>query len=424
MKASRKLKFHEKIWKLVGRDLWFFLRNLVLAVVVGIGVGAYAAGFALLISWITAFRSSHMWLIFFLPAGGLAIVALYRLCGVKNPKGTNRVLESISSREELPVLMAPLITAATAITHFFGGSAGREGAALQIGGSLGRAFGNLIKLDEKNITVMTLCGMSAAFSAMFGTPLTAAIFAMEVISIGIMHYSALVPCAIASLAASLMAKLIGVSGEAYSVSFPDFGWVIALKAIVFGIACALVSSVFCILLHKVERWYHKYLPNQYLRALCGGVFVIFVTMLTGSSDYNGAGSNIIEEAVAGNAVPYAFLVKMIITALTLGAGFKGGEIVPTLFIGATFGCVFGPLIGIPAGTAAALGMCALFCGVTNCPVASILLAIELFGTDGLALYLIVVAVSYRLSGYYGLYSGQKIMYSKTAPTFVNRTTKQ
>ena len=424
MKVSRRLKFHKRIWKLVGRDFWYFLRNLALSLAVGVGVGSYAAGFALLISWITDFRSTHMWLIFFLPAGGLAIVGLYRLCGIKNPKGTNRVLASISQHETLPIIMAPLITVSTAITHFFGGSAGREGAALQIGGSMGRAFGQLVRLDEKNITIMTLCGMSAAFSAMFGTPLTAAVFAMEVISIGIMHYSAIVPCAAAALSASLMAKLIGVSGEAYSVSFPDFGWIIALKALVFAIACAVISSVFCILLHKTEEFYHKFLPNQYLRAVCGGVFVIFITMLTGSADYNGAGSDIIVQAVEGYAVPYAFIVKMIITALTLEAGFKGGEIVPTLFIGATFGCVFGPLIGIPASAAAALGMCAVFCGVTNCPIASILLAIELFGVNGLPLYLIVVAVSYRLSGYYGLYAGQKIMYSKTAPTFVNRTTKQ
>lgn len=421
---TRKLKYHKTILKLVGTDLWSFLRNLILAVVMGICVGAYSTLFALLINWATAFRLEHMWLIFFLPAGGIAIVALYHICGVKNPRGTNRVLESISKEETLPIMMAPLITVASAITHFFGGSAGREGAALQIGGSMGRELGVLCRLDKKNITVMTLCGMSAAFSAMFGTPLTATIFAMEVVSIGIMHYSAIVPCAAASLTASLIAKAIGLSSETYSVTFPDLTWLSGLETLGLGVVCALVSSIFCLMLHKTEHLYHKYFENQYIRAVAGGFFVILLTMMAGTGDFNGTGTHVIAGALAGNALPYAFILKMIFTAVTLGAGFKGGEIVPTLFVGATFGCVFGPLIGIPAAAGAALGVCGVFCGVTNCPIASIALAFELFGAEGLPLYLIVVAVSYRLSGYYSLYSGQKIMYSKSVPLFVNRKTKE
>lgn len=423
MKISRKLKYEGRAAKLVGKDFWSFLKYLLLSLAVGIGVGAYASLFALLISFLTELRTEHMWLIFLLPVGGLAIVGLYDVCGERNSRGTDQVLDSISRGEALPVKMAPLITVATAITHLFGGSAGREGAALQIGGSLGRGFGKLLKLDSKGITLMTVCGMSAAFSAMFGTPLTAAVFAMEVVCVGVMQYSALLPCAVSSLSAYLMARLLGVSLETYTVSFPDLGWLIALEAVALGIMCAVVGCLFCFVLHKAGSLYRKYIPNPYLRVVVGGLLVILFTMICGTSDYNGAGMNIIEEALSGEAVPWAFLAKILMTALTLGAGFKGGEIVPSLFIGATFGCVFGPLIGIPADAAAALGLCGVFCAVTNCPISSILLAVEMCGADGLPLYLIVAAVSYRLSGYKGLYSSQKFLYSKSSLTLKDKNLK-
>ena len=416
-------EFSKEKFKAVSFDIYAFFRNLLFAVVLGAGIGAYATGFALLINLITDFRTAHSWLILLLPVGGLAIVGFYHLLGVGSPKGTNRVLESISSNEQLPLKMTPLITVGTAITHFFGGSAGREGAALQIGGSLGMWFGKAFRLGKREVTVMTLCGMSAAFSAMFGTPLTAAVFAMEVVSIGILHYSALVPCAVSSLTAGIIARLIGYVPEAYpTVTFPEFGWLSGLETIGLGIVCAVVSIAFCILLHKTEHYYQKFIPNAYLRTVTGGLLVVLITVCVGTADYNGAGIPVIMNALTGNALWYSFLIKMLLTALTLGACYKGGEIIPTIFVGATFGCIFGPLIGISAAAGAALGVGGVFCGVTNCPIASICLCIELFGIKGLPLYLIVAAVSYRLSGYYGIYTGQKIMYSKSRPLFINRTT--
>lgn len=421
--ADQDQEFSKEKMKAVGFDIYAFFRNLVFAVFLGLAIGAYATGFALLINWITGFRTEHSWLILLLPVGGLAIVGFYHLLGAYSPKGTNRVLESISSDEKLPLKMTPLITVGTAITHFFGGSAGREGAALQIGGSIGMWFGTVIKLGKREITIMTLCGMSAAFSAMFGTPFTAAIFAMEVVSIGILHYSAFVPCVVSALTAGLIAKWIGYVPEAYpTIKFPGVGWLNGLQSIGLGIACALVSIAFCIILHRVEHAYQKYIPNSYLRAVTGGLLVVLITVCIGTSDYNGAGVNVIMNAVSGNAVWYAFLLKMIMTALTLGACYKGGEIIPTIFVGATFGCVFGGLIGLDPTVGAALGICGVFCGVTNCPIASICLCLELFGIQGLPLYILVAAVSYRLSGYYGIYTGQKIMYSKSRPLFINRTT--
>lgn len=416
-------EFSKERAKAISYDLYAFVRNLLFAVLLGCGIGAYATGFALLINWITGFRTEHSWLILLLPVGGLVIIGFYHLLHTDAPKGTNRVLESISADEQLPLKMTPLITVGTAITHFFGGSAGREGAALQIGGSIGMWFGRTIRLDKREITVMTLCGMSAAFSAMFGTPLTAAVFAMEVVSIGILHYSAFVPCVVSALSAGLIAKWIGYVPEQYPViNFPGLSWQNGLQAVVVGIACALVSIIFCILLHKIEHLYKKVIPNLYLRVFTGGLLVVVITVFLGTADYNGAGMPVIFDALRGNAIWYAPLAKMVLTALTLGAGYKGGEIIPTLFVGATFGCVFAPLLGLPAAVGAALGICGVFCGVTNCPIASICLCLELFGLNGLPLFVIVAAVSYRLSGYYGIYTGQKIMYSKSRPMFINRTT--
>ena len=319
-----------------------------------------------MIDFLTGVRGQYSWLLFLLPVGGLAIVGFYHLLKAKEPKGTNLVLQSISSDEVLPIKMTPLITVGTAITHLFGGSAGREGAALQIGGSIGATFGRACKLEKREVTVMTLCGMSAAFSAMFGTPLTAVIFAVEVVSVGIMHYSAIVPCAVSALTAGFMARLIGYLPESYpAVSFPELSLLLGLKVLAFGIACAALSVIFCLILHRTEHYLKKFLQNPYLRTIVGGALIIGITLLLGTRDYNGAGVPVIIQALNGNAHWYSFLIKMIMTAITLGACYKGGEIVPTIFVGATFGCVFGPLLGIPASVGAALGICGVFCGVTN-----------------------------------------------------------
>lgn len=403
------------------KDLFAFVRNLFFAALLGLAIGAYATGFALLIDWITAFRTAHLWLLLLLPVGGLAIVAFYALLKEASPRGTNHVLQSISGNETLPIKMTPLITIGTALTHFFGGSAGREGAALQIGGSMGQSFGTLLRLDKREITLMTMCGMSAAFSAMFGTPFTATIFVLEVVSIGILHYSALVPCAVSALAAGMVSHLLGYVPEAYpQVAFPKLSWLNGIESIGLGVACAVVSILFCILLHKTEHLFQKYMPNPYVRTMMGGLLLLLGTLCLGTADFNGAGVPMIMQAVNESTLWYAFLIKMIFTAVTLAAFFKGGEIIPTIFIGATFGCFFAPLIGLSPSVGAALGICGVFCGVTNCPLASICLSLELFGLQGLPFFLIVAAISYRLSGYYGIYTGQKIVYSKSKPLFINR----
>lgn len=283
-------------------------------------------------------------------------------------------------------------------------------------------IGRLIHLDEKDDRIITMCGMAAGFSALFGTPLAAAIMAMEVVSVGVMYYAAIVPCVLSALIAQQVALAMGVGGTAFQVSVvPNLSPLVLVQLVSLGILCALVAVLFCGVMHLVPKGYDKITKNPYLRVLLGGVLVVLLSLVLGR-DYNGAGVGIIQNALDGQARPEAFLLKVIFTALTLAAGFKGGEIVPAFFCGATFGCFYGALLGLPASFAAAAGMVSVFCGVTNCPLTSILLSYELFGGEGLPMYALCCAVSYMLSGYSSLYHAQKIVYSKLRPEYINRET--
>ena len=396
------------------------IKWVIFALIVGSIVGALATAFHFSISIATMVREKNPWIVFLLPIGGLIIVRCYRLVKEEKELSTNSVLSAIHSNEKLPLKMAPLIFVSTVITHLFGGSAGREGAALQLGGSIGNGLGAFFHFNDDDKHIMIMCGMSAAFAALFGTPMAAAIFSMEVISVGIMQYSALVPCVVSSLAAFSVAQLFGVGKEQFLIEhIPNLTIFSAAKVSILAVICAVVSIAFCILLHQTEHTFKKVFKNPYLRAVAGGCFIIVLTLLVGDQTYNGSGMHVIEEAVEGHVVPEAFLLKMIFTALTIGAGYKGGEIVPSLFIGASVGCMFGNFIGFSPSLCAAVGMTSLFCGVTNCPISSLLISFELFGYDGMPFYLLAVAFSYMLSGYYGLYSSQRIMYSKYRTKYIN-----
>lgn len=399
------------------------LKWIIFAIIVGAIVGLCGTAFYFALSLVTVLRTQNTWLIFLLPFGGLGIVAMYRFLHNEKDTGTNLVISAIHSDDELPLRMAPLIFVSTLITHLFGGSAGREGAALQMGGSIGNALGKLFRFDDKDKHVMIMCGMSAAFSALFGTPMAAAILPMEMVSVGVMYYIALVPCVISSLVAHGIAYSFGVSNEMFIIrSIPKFGIITSIEISVLAILCALVSILFCVLLHKSEDLYKRFFTNPYIRVIAGGCIIIVLTLLVGNQDYNGTGINIIEHCINGTVRPEAFLLKMIFTALTLGAGYKGGEIVPSFFTGAAFGCLFGNLLGFSPTLCTAVGMTAVFCGVTNCPITSLLISFELFGYDGMPYFLLATALSYMLSGYFGLYRSQKIVYSKYKTNYINKAT--
>ncbi len=396
-------------------NMKILLKWLFISITTGLLVGLASVAFAYCMNYVTDFREEHTYIHLALPLAGLLIVALYKVTKKENEKGTNLVLTSISEEDAIPVTMAPLIFISTVITHLFGGSAGREGAALQLGGSIANNYGRVFKLNAADKKVITMCGMSAAFAALFGTPMAAAIFSLEVISTGIMYYGALLPVIFSSLIASRYAVDMGIHPERFHVTdIPEFYWGTGFKALLLAVVCAVVSILFCYTLKKVKDVLKKRFENAYIRVAVGAIIVIAINLLLRTTDYMGAGVGVIERALEGDVVPYAFLLKIIITAITLGAGFKGGEIVPTLFIGATLGSALGPVLGLSQSLSGAIGMTALFCGVTNCPIASLLISFELFGYNGVEYFLVAVAISYLMSGYSGLYGKQKMMYSKSS----------
>lgn len=402
-----------------GRYFRTFYRWLLVATTVGAISGLVGSAFHLTVDLFTGIRTANSWLIYLMPVGGLVIAAIYRLTKMEG-EGTNNIIESIYKGEKVPTLLIPVIFVATAITHLVGGSAGREGAALQIGGGIGSKVGRLLGLDEKDMPIVTLCGMSAVFSALFGTPLTATVFALEVISVGILHYSAFIPCLVASMVAYGISRLLGIAPTHFAVSIEPLELMMILKVVVLAVICALVSIAFCVAVHKTEKLASEKIKNSFIRAFAGGCVVVALTLLVGSHDYNGAGTDVIAGAINGESPNWAFFWKIVFTAVTIGCGFKGGEIVPTFFIGATLGCVMGPILGIPAGFAAAIALIAVFCGAVNCPIASIILSVEMFGSSELIYFALACGISFMLSGYFGLYSSQKIVYSKTRAEFINR----
>ena len=398
------------------------LKWMVLGGVIGLVGGIIGSLFHIGVDTATQVRLAHSWVLYLMPVGGLAIVGLYRITKTEG-KGTNDVIASVHFGEQVPGLLVPVIFVSTVITHLCGGSAGREGAALQIGGGIGYQAGRLLRLGEKDLPLATLCGMSGVFAALFGTPLTATVFALEVISVGVLYYAGLVPCLTAALTGYLVSVLMGVPPTRFTVTVPGLEVRTMLLVMVLALLCAVVSILFCRGLHGVERLLKRTLKNPYLRVAAGAAVLIGLTLLT-NGDYNGAGMEVISRAIAGQADPWAWVWKLLFTAITIGCGFKGGEVVPSFFVGAAFGCVAAGWLGLPAGFGAAMGLVSVFCGAVNCPLASIILSVELFGSGDLLYFAMACSISYLISGYCGLYSSQTILYSKLRAEFINVRTHE
>lgn len=422
MRQKEMFKFYVRRLR---RNITLFLKWCIFSTIVGLVVGGFSTLFAYCLRQVTDFRTVYPQLIFLLPLAGVVIVFLYGVFQYKNDKGTNMVLSTIHAETELPFKMAPLIFISTIITHLFGGSAGREGAALQLGGSIGNQLGRWFRFDEKDRRIVVMCGMSAAFAAIFGTPVAASIFAMEVVSVGVMYYAALVPCVFSALIASKFATDMGINPDLFTIlHIPEFHFIPSVKVILLALCCAGLSVLFCMALHSLGDLYRAKLKNPYIRIVFSSCIIVVLTVILHTTDYMGAGVPVIERAIKGQVRPEAFLLKIIFTALTLEAGFKGGEIVPSFYVGATFGCLFGQLLGISPSLCAAVGMVSVFCGVTNCPITSMLIAFELFGYEAVPYFLIAISVSYLMSGYYGLYHDQTIVYSKYKTEYINRKAQE
>ncbi len=406
----------------IGQYAVTLLKWMVLGGVIGLVGGIIGSLFHIGVDTATQARLAHPWVLYLMPVGGLAIVGLYRLTKTEG-KGTNDIIASVHFGEQVPGLLVPVIFVSTVITHLCGGSAGREGAALQIGGGIGYQAGRLLRLGEKDLPLATLCGMSGVFAALFGTPLTATVFALEVISVGVLYYAGLVPCLTAALTGYLVSVLMGVPPTRFTVTVPGLEVRTMLLVMVLALLCAVVSILFCRGLHGVEHLLKRTMKNPYLRVAVGAAVLIGLTLLT-NGDYNGAGMEVIGRAMAGQADPWAWVWKLLFTAITIGCGFKGGEVVPSFFVGAAFGCVAAGWLGLPAGFGAAMGLVSVFCGAVNCPLASIILSVELFGSGDLLYFAMACSISYLISGYCGLYSSQTILYSKLRAEFINVRTHE
>ena len=391
-----------------------FLKWAILGLLMGAIGGLLGAGFHHALHGVTHLRSEHMWLVYLLPVGGLISVAIYRVLGLRSNRGTNEIIDAVLEGHDVKPAVAPTIFLATAITHLFGGSAGREGAALQLGGSTASLLGKAFRLQQEDRKIMIMSGMSAVFAGLFGTPLTATLFCMEFESVGTLFSPALLPCYLAAFTASKVSGALGVHAETAQIVTAALTWGNVWKFAILAVLVALLGITMCTVFHKAEHLAHHFLKNPWLRILVGGVLVMGMTLLVGDHRYNGAGMDMALGAVAGKAEWYDFALKMLFTAITLAAGFKGGEIVPTFCIGATFGCVVGALLGLEPGVAAALGLVGLFCCATNSPFASIVLSLEMFGAENMHLFALMCVICFVLSGHSGLYSSQIIQFHKAS----------
>ncbi len=373
------------------------------AAAIGLLCGVIGAAFAKSIGFVTYLRESNSFLIWFLPLGGLVSAGIYKLTKTEGV-GTDRVLECERGEAKVPLVLLPVIFVASCITHLFGGSAGKEGAALQLGAAIARIVSRFSKVDSR---ILTACGMAGLFSAVFGTPVGACIFAAEVAVVGRVSVRSILPAFTSSIVAHIVSVALGVAPERFAIGpVPEFGAGVFCKALIVSAAVGVMSFVFCNLLHGGEHLFQKIFKNPFVRVVVGGCMLVALTFVFGT-DYNGGGMTVIERIFDEYYIqPEAFLLKMLFTVITVAAGYKGGEIVPSFFIGASLGAVLSPLIGLPVGFGAALGMTSFFCGVTNCPLAAAVISIELFGAKGFIFFFGASLVAKAVSGRVSLYHKQ------------------
>ena len=385
-------------------DIKPYLSILFISLTVGLCGGVVGAVFFHLFTAVTNLRTANPWLVFLLPLGGLLTVKIYKLLKTED-LSTDSVLKSLKGEKRVSPWLLPAVFVSSLLTHLFGGSAGKEGAALQMGGAVSSLLSNKLKVDENKSDIGTVCGMSAFFSALFGTPLGASVFAAEVVFLKKQSYKWLIPSLLSGFTAFLISGILGVHPERFSLSLPAFNFSLFWKTGVIILVCSAVCILFVFTLEKTKELFRKIFKNPYIRIAAGGILIILLTLIEGSGDYNGGGMNIVEKIFSHNTVKYeAFLLKIIFTAITVAAGFKGGEIVPTFFIGATSGGALALLLGVPVPFGAALGMAVLFGGATNCSLSAILLCGEMFGFKGIAYFAVASAVAHLLTGKNRLYN--------------------
>lgn len=383
---------------------------VLFSLTIGSATGSSSALFLYLLDLTTLYRESNSFIIFFLPVAGVLIGFTYKTFGSSVTKGNNLLLEEIHSpRDIIPFRMAPLILFGTLITHLFGGSAGREGTAVQMGGSISHQLTKFFKYGEADRKLLIILGISGGFSSVFGTPIAGAIFALEVIVIGRLRYEYLFPSILTAIIANQICDLYGIQHTNYpNISHFEFTWSIICYVILIGIFSGLVSRVFILFLDGFTHQFRIWIPSEILRPGVGGLLIVILYVLGLESRFLGLGLPTIVESFHEPLPGTDFFTKLYMTTLTLGSGFKGGEVTPLFFIGATFGNLFAQLFSLPLETFAALGFVAVFAGATNTPLACTLMGIELFGGALSIPLALVTSTAYLFSGHVSIYSSQII----------------
>ncbi len=387
---------------------------LSLSILMGVLGGIMGAGFYFSLSFVTALRTDNGWLICLLPVASSIIIFICKKLKISN-LSTNSVIKAANGEGRLSSALPLGVFSATIISHLLGASVGREGAALQMGSGTAHFLADKFKLSGQERKILMRTGMAAVFAAVFGTPITAFLFTLEVAYIGKIHFKSVLPCFLSSVMGFFISSFFGTHPERFNLKYNlDFNIFTALEILILTVLISLLSMVFCYLICSGKKFAKNLIKNEYLRITVGGLIILVLTILCGHQDYNGAGVNIIENIFNNNFNPYsisfrpeAFLLKLVFTTICVSAGFKGGEIIPTLFIGATFGALVAGFLSIPMTLGAALGMVLLFCGATNCPLASIALAFELFSGVGFWYFVPTVILCFLISGKISLYPDQK-----------------
>lgn len=389
-------------------------RWVALAVVVGVLSGLLSAAFIEALDWATTTRTSNDWLIYSLPIAGLVVGATYHYLGRGLERGTNLIIDQIHSHSEwVPLRLTPLIFGASVLSHIAGGSTGREGAALQLAAGVTDPISKKLGFNSADRSLMLITAIAGGFGSVFGVPVTGAVFALEVQRVGRVRYEALVPAFVASFVGDAVVRALGVH-HTHFPTFPSFDWTlpVGLKTALFGVIAGLIALLFVSITHTIKKLSSKYIAWYPARPLIGGVVLMVLILTFGWRDYQGLSIPLAIEAFNGS-VSGQWGTKLLLTSITIGMGFVGGEFIPLFIVGALAGASFAHIVGANVVMFAMIGAVAVLAGATNAPLACTLLGVELFGGQGVIVLALACAAAYAASGHTGIYHAQTVRANKS-----------